>query len=56
MRKDVTHRIAFYTRKVAEKFSVHPAKALPRNYKYRSERLMVYKQRMHKLIAEKGVE
>lgn len=54
MQKDITHRIAYYTRKVAEKFSIHPSKSLPRSYKYRNQRLITYKARMHQLIAEQG--
>ena len=50
MKKDVTHRIAYYTRKVAENVSIHPAKKQPRSYMYRSERLKVYKEMMHKEI------
>lgn len=52
MKKEITHRIAFYTRKVAERGAHHPSKALPRKYKYRSERLKVYKARMNQLIAQ----
>jgi hypothetical protein len=54
MKKDITHCIAFYTRKVAEKGAVHPAKVQPRNFKYRNERLMTYKKLMHEAIANEG--
>ncbi|MGD6778805.1 hypothetical protein ACQCT3_00890 [Sutcliffiella horikoshii] len=50
MSKHVTHRIEYYTRKVAQRASVHPAKKQPRSYKYRSYRLMVYKKMMHEEI------
>jgi hypothetical protein len=50
MKKGVAHRIAYYTRKVAEKFSIHPAKKPPRSYTYRHERLMAYKKMMHEQI------
>lgn len=52
MKKDITHRIAFYLKKVAEKGSIHPAKKLPRAYTYRHQRLMLYKKLMHQLIEE----
>ena len=48
--KDVTHRIAYYTRKIAEKASIHPSKEYPRSYKYRNNRLIAYKAMMHKEI------
>lgn len=51
MNKDVSRRIAFYTRKVAEYGSVHPAQVRPRSYKYRSGRLTLYKKLMHDVIA-----
>lgn len=54
MKKDLTHRIAYYLKKVAEKGSVHPAKKQPRSYKYRSERLMLYKKLMHQQIKAAG--
>jgi predicted GIY-YIG superfamily endonuclease len=52
MNKDVTQRIAYYTRKVAERVSHHPAKKLPAKYTYRYERLMIYKMLMHDAIQE----
>lgn len=52
MKKGITHRIAFYTRKVAELGSIHPSKVQPRSFKYRHQRLMQYKDRMHELINE----
>ncbi|MCL6571730.1 MAG: hypothetical protein K6T88_08585 [Bacillus sp. (in: Bacteria)] len=54
MKKDVTHRIAYYVRKVKERTSHHPAKILPAKYTFRHERLMVYKKRMFELITEAG--
>lgn len=54
MEKDITHRIAFYTGKVAQYWSIHPAKKRPAAHKFRRDRLMVYKARMHELIAEAG--
>jgi hypothetical protein len=54
MKKDITHRIAYYTRKVAERMSHHPAKRLPAKYTFRHERLMTYKKRMFELIADAG--
>jgi predicted transcriptional regulator len=48
--KHITHRIAYYLRKVAEKGSIHPSRKQPVRFKYRNERLMVYKKRMHELI------
>lgn len=50
MKKDVAHRIAFYTRKVSQYWSVHPAKKRPAAHTFRQERLMAYKQRMFELI------
>jgi hypothetical protein len=50
MKKDVTHRIAYYLKKVAERSSHHPAKKLPAKYTYRHQRLMNYKKLMHELI------
>ncbi|MBS4191781.1 hypothetical protein KHA94_16445 [Bacillus sp. FJAT-49705] len=52
--KPISERIAFYTKKVAERFSVHPAKDMPRKYTFRHERLMAYKKRMHELFADQG--
>jgi hypothetical protein len=54
MKKDVTHRIAFYLKKVAEKGSIHPAKKPPNRFKYRNERLVLYKKLMHERIKEAG--
>lgn len=54
MKKDITHRIAYYTRKVAEKGSIHPAKKQPASFKYRNERLKHYKKLMHKQIEVEG--
>lgn len=54
MVKSLTSRISFYTRKVAEKGSVHPSKKQPRNFKYRSERLKLYKRLMHEIIRKEG--
>lgn len=52
MKKDVTHRIAYYTHKVAQKGAVHPAVKPPRSHKYRHQRLMQYKEAMFKRIEE----
>jgi hypothetical protein len=55
--KTAINRITYYTRKVAEKGSVHPANKQPRSYTYRNERLLAYKSAMHEIIArERGVE
>jgi hypothetical protein len=55
--KTAINRITYYTRKVAEKGSIHPAKKQPQSYTYRHERLLAYKAAMHELIArERGVE
>lgn len=52
MGKDVSHRIAYFTRKLAQFGAHHPAKKQPRSHKYRHQRLMQFKDAMHKLIAE----
>jgi hypothetical protein len=52
MKKDITHRIAYYTRKVAERGSHPRSKKQPRSYTFRSQRLMAYKRLMHLLIVE----
>ncbi|MGD6899307.1 hypothetical protein [Bacillus infantis] len=52
MDKDVTHRIAYYTRKVTERRSHPRSKKLPRSYTFRSQRLLAYKMRMNQLIVE----
>jgi hypothetical protein len=52
IRKDITHRIAYFTCKVAEKGSVHPSRKQPRSYKYRNERLLLYKKLLHERIEE----
>jgi hypothetical protein len=54
MKKDVTHRIAFYTRKVTERMAHHPSEVLPAKFIHRQERLMQYKKLMHQLIAKEG--
>lgn len=48
MKKEITERIAYFTKKVAEKGAVHPARVQPRSFTYRYQRLMVYKAMMHK--------
>ena len=53
-KKSVVHRISYYTRKVAEKGSIHPAKKQPRAYTYRQERLKLYKKLMHEAIKAEG--
>lgn len=50
MKKEISHRIAYYLKKVAEKGSIHPSKKQPDRFKFRNERLMVYKKWMHELI------
>lgn len=52
MQKDVTHRIAYYLKKVAERTAIHPSKKPPRSHTYRHERLMLYKKLMHNQIEE----
>lgn len=52
--KPVVERIAYYTRKVAEKGSIHPSKAFPPSYKYRNDRLKLYKRLMHEQIKKEG--
>ncbi|WP_306009373.1 hypothetical protein [Bacillus sp. MMSF_3328] len=52
MLKILDPRIAYYTRKVAERRSHHPSEKLPRAYTFRSQRLMAYKRLMHQLIVE----
>lgn len=54
MKKDVTHRIAYYLKKVAERSAVHPAKKPPRSHTYRHECLMKYKMLMHEEINAAG--
>jgi hypothetical protein len=51
-KKDISARIVYYTRKVAERRSHHSSKKLPRAYTFRSQRLMAYKKLMHQLIVE----
>ena len=53
-KKDLNLRIAYYTRKVAEMSSIHPSKALPAAYKFRSQRLILYKRLMHEQMAAAG--
>jgi len=50
MKKDVTHRIAYYLRKVREITDIHPSKKLHAKYTYRHDRLMLYKKLMHEQI------
>jgi hypothetical protein len=52
MLKILDSRIAYYTRKVAERRSYPRSKKLPRAYTFRSQRLMAYKNRMNQLIVE----
>lgn len=49
-KKTVDKRIAYYLKKVTERSSHHPTKALPPNYRLRSKRLTTYKEMMHKEI------
>jgi hypothetical protein len=46
----MVNRIAYYTRKVAERGSIHPAHVKPNWYKGRANRLLKYKALMHKQI------
>lgn len=48
--KRIDQRIAYYTRKVAERVSHHPAKELPASYTYRTDRLLCYKRKLRQLI------
>lgn len=50
--KDITQRIAYYTRKVKERALHHPAKVLPAKFTYRHDRLMCYKRLIHQQIKE----
>ncbi|WP_169824058.1 hypothetical protein [Anaerobacillus alkalidiazotrophicus] len=52
--KEVQRRIAYYTRKVAEVSSIHPAKKPPRSHTYRHGRLMVYKKLMFQEFKKQG--
>jgi hypothetical protein len=54
VKKELVHRIHYYTRKVAERSSVNKAERLPRSYKYRHQRLMTYKKIMHQQITSAG--
>jgi hypothetical protein len=54
VKKDIVHRIAFYLKKVADKSSIHPSKKQPTRFKYRNERLRLYKRLMHERIKEAG--
>lgn len=54
MEKQLVHRIAYYTKKVAERSSVNKAEKLPKWYTYRHERLMTYKKLMHQQITSAG--
>jgi len=56
VRKSLAFRISYYVKKVAERGAVHPAKKLPRSYKYRYERLELYKKLLNKKIVEAGYE
>jgi len=53
VKKDITHRIAYYLKKVNERMSHHPAKLLPAKFTHRNERLMLYKTLMHRQIESK---
>lgn len=53
--KSIAHKIAYYTGKVAEYGSIHPAKAKPRSFRFRHNRLMTYKTLLHnKIESESG--
>jgi hypothetical protein len=51
LKKDITHRIAYYTSKVAQYGSIHPAKKRPAAHTYRQRRLMAYKKIMFEQIS-----
>lgn len=50
MKKDITRRIAYYTKKVAARGAVHPARKQRQAFKYRNERLLLYKKLLRELI------
>ncbi|MGD6871197.1 hypothetical protein ACQCU1_03250 [Sutcliffiella horikoshii] len=50
VKKEISQRIEYYTRKVAQRVTVHPVKKQPRSFKYRNYRLMLYKKLMHEEI------
>lgn len=52
MNHQLPKRITYYTKKVAQFGAIHPSKPQPRAFKYRHQRLMNYKKRMHELIKE----
>lgn len=52
--RPLEHRIAFYTKKVADYGSVHPSKARPARHRYRRDRLVIYKALLHQQIEEAG--
>ena len=52
--KTIDQRIAYYLKKVAERGSHHPAKAIPAKYTYRNYRLILYKRLMHQQIKAAG--
>jgi hypothetical protein len=54
MKKELVHRIAYYTRKVAEKSSTNLVEKHPRWYTCRHQRLMTYKRLMHNQINKAG--
>jgi hypothetical protein len=51
VKNNLTHRIAFYTGKLSQYFSVHPAKKRPAAHTFRLERLKAYQKLMHEQIA-----
>jgi hypothetical protein len=54
MKKGLPLRIAYYLSKVVDKNSVHISKKQPVRFKYRNERLALYKKLMHEQIKEAG--
>ncbi|KAB2334294.1 hypothetical protein [Bacillus mesophilum] len=52
MNKDIQQRIDYYAKKCTERIKHKPSISLPRNFKFRNERLALYKIRMHQLIEE----
>lgn len=51
-KKEVVHRIEYYTRKVSQRSKHCLADKLPRNFTNRNQRLQAYKKMMHEGIAK----
>jgi len=56
MKKSLAFRVSYYVKKVAERGAIHPAKKLPRSYKYRYQRLALYKKLLQREIIAAGYE